>query len=60
MLIYEQDTATDREISMCEGNYIGCEMCKFKKRCRELSLDEMINILKISKECVSNSDKAID
>ena len=29
-------TASDEEIAKCQGDYIGCEICRNQKRCFEL------------------------
>lgn len=34
--LWEQHSATDEEIAACEGDYIGCEICRWSKRCAML------------------------
>lgn len=34
--LWEQHSATDKEIAACEGDYIGCEICYWRKRCAML------------------------
>lgn len=34
--LWEHYTATDEEITACEGDYIGCEICRWRKRCAML------------------------
>lgn len=34
--LWEQHSATDKEIVACEGDYIGCEICRWSKRCAML------------------------
>lgn len=34
--LWEQHSVTDKEIAACEGDYIGCEICYWRKRCAVL------------------------
>ena len=46
--IWYDSQATDEEISNCQGDYIGCEICRNQKRCVKLMLDRLNNIQKES------------
>ena len=34
--LWEHRKVTDEEIAACEGDYIGCEICYWRKRCAML------------------------
>jgi hypothetical protein len=38
MKVYEQPSATDDEIRKCQGDYIGCEICRYADRCIGIKL----------------------
>lgn len=39
--LWEQRSATDEEIAACEGDYIGCEICRWSKRCAMLLIEKL-------------------
>lgn len=39
--LWEQHSATDKEISACEGDYIGCEICPWSKRCATILIEKI-------------------
>lgn len=39
--LWEQHSATDKEIAACEGDYIGCEICRWSKRCAMLLIEKL-------------------
>ena len=41
--------ATDKEIIECNGDYIGCEICRNVKRCLELKLKKLEQAMQESK-----------
>lgn len=41
---------TDKEIKKCEGDYIGCEICRNKNRCNQIKLEELEAAMKDCKK----------
>lgn len=39
--LWEQHSATDKEIAACKGDYIGCEICRWSKRCTMLLIEKL-------------------
>ena len=39
--LWEQHSATDKEIAACKGDYIGCEICRWSKRCAILLIEKL-------------------
>lgn len=39
--LWEQHSATDKEIAACKGDYIGCEICRWSKRCAMLLIKKL-------------------
>lgn len=46
MAIYYEPSATDEEIKNCEGDYIGCEICRFQARCLQMTLEDLKKAMK--------------
>lgn len=42
--IWNDPTATDNEIKECQGDYIGCEICRYQEKCFRLKYNEIEEI----------------
>lgn len=51
-----EHNATDEEIAECDGDYIGCEICRHKKRCLKLKLEQLEQVMQESKTEVKNNE----
>lgn len=39
--VWDMWDASDKEIEECEGDYIGCEICRYQDKCFELKMDKL-------------------
>lgn len=58
MRIYEKPNATNEEIANCQGDYIGCEICRYADRCIDIKLKRLDEAIRKEEEALPEDVKA--
>lgn len=45
MDIWYETEVTDEDIEACPGDYYGCEICTYQKRCAFMRLEKLIDVM---------------